>query len=111
MYSPMTVSDVGRTTDGLFELLAAGMRDDGELGAESLDMLGLALQIALRDQQREVGVGRAGRLDPPVHVRLQQFPDRVPIRSDDHGPPHRPVVGELGFGNHILEPSGKVRRL
>ena len=58
MYSPMTVSLVGRTTTRLLELLAAGDGDDRQLGAEPLDVLGLALEVRLGDEQREVGVLR-----------------------------------------------------
>ena len=42
--------------DRLGQLLAAGDRHHRQLGAEALDVLGLALQVALRDQQREVDV-------------------------------------------------------
>ena len=71
----MTVSLVGRTTTRLLELLAAGVGDDGELGAEALDVLGLALQVALGDEQREVRVRGAGRLDAGVHLGLHALPD------------------------------------
>ena len=40
----------------LVELLAAGVRHHRELGAEALDVLGLAAEVALRDEQREVDV-------------------------------------------------------
>ena len=46
----------GPHDDRLVELLAAGVGDDGQLGAEALDVLGLAPQVALGDEQREVGV-------------------------------------------------------
>jgi len=39
------------------------VRHDGELGAEALDVLGLAAHVGLRDEQREVRVLRAARLD------------------------------------------------
>ena len=45
--------------DRLVELLAARDGDDRELGAEPLDVLRLALEVRLRDEQREVGVLRA----------------------------------------------------
>ena len=48
----------GPHDDRLLELLAAGVGDDGQLGAEALDVLGLALEVALGDEQREVGVLR-----------------------------------------------------
>ena len=61
----------GRPDDQrLFEFLAAGVGDDRELRRETLNMFGLTPQVALRDQQREVGVEVTGFLDPPVHVGL-----------------------------------------
>ncbi len=93
---------------GLFQLLAAAVGDDGELGAEALDVLGLPAEVAFGDEQRKVGVDRSGRLDPGVHVGLHPFPDRVAVRSDDHGPADRAVVGQFRLGEHILVPAGEV---
>ena len=42
--------------EGLLELLAAGVGDHGQLGAEALDVLRLAAEVALGDEQREVDV-------------------------------------------------------
>ena len=53
----------GAHDDRLVELLAAGDGDHRQLGAEALDVLGLATQVALGDEQREVGVLGAGGLD------------------------------------------------
>ena len=75
MNSPMTVSRGGAHDDRLLELLAAGEGDDGQLGAEALDVLGLALEVALGDEQREVGVLGAGGLDAGVDLGLHPLPD------------------------------------
>jgi hypothetical protein len=96
---------------GLLELLAAAMGDDRKLGAEALDVLGLATQVALRNQQREVGVLHAGRLDPRVELLLQVLPDRERPRPDHHRPPHWPVVGQLGLRDHLLVPPREILRL
>ena len=48
--------------DRLLELLAAGVGDDRQLGAEPLDVLGLPLEVALGDEQRE---RRRSRRPPP----------------------------------------------
>ena len=79
MYSPMTVSLVGRTTIGSSSSLPPPMGDDGQLGAEALDVLGLALEVRLRDEQREVGVLGAGRLDAGVDLGLHALPDGVAV--------------------------------
>ena len=97
-------------TDGerLGQFLAAAMRHDGELGAESLDMLGLAFEEVHRDQQREVRVLRAGGLDAPVDLGLHPLPDRVAVGPDDHGPARRTVLGQLRLGQDILVPPWEV---
>lgn len=100
----------GTHHDRLGELLAAAVGDDRELRREALDVLGLALEVALRDEQREVRVLRARRLDPGVHLGLHPFPDGVAGRADDHGPPDRAVVGQLRLGDQVLVPAGKVLR-
>ena len=98
----------GPHDDGLLELLAAGMGDDRQLGAEALDVLGLAAQVALGDEQREVGVLGAGRLDAGVDLGLHPLPDAVAVRADDHRAPHRAVLGQLGLGQHVLVPAREV---
>ena len=51
----------GPDDDRLLELLAPGDGDHRELGAEALDVLGLALEVGLGDEEREVGVLRRRR--------------------------------------------------
>ena len=46
----------GPHDERLLELLAAAVGDHGQLGGEALDVLGLALQEGLGDEEREVGV-------------------------------------------------------
>ncbi len=94
--------------DGFFKLLATGVGHDGELRAEALDVLRLTLDKALGDQQGEVGVLNAHRLDAVVELALDQLPDRVGPRANDHRSAHGPVVGQLGLGNEILIPAGEV---
>ena len=59
----------------LLDLLAAGLRDHGELGREPLDVLGLLVDEAHRDEQREGGVIVAGLLEATVEVALHRLPD------------------------------------
>ena len=101
---------LGRGPDDelLFQLLAAGVRDDRELGREPLDVLRLALQVAFRDQQREVRVLMTGLLDPPVQVGLQQLPEPVAVGPDDHRALDRAAVDQLGLEDQFVIPGGEV---
>src|SRR5204863_4120079 len=76
-----------------------------------LDVLGLAVEVALRDEQREVSVLRAGRPDAGVHLLLDAFPQRPPVRPDHHRAAHRTVVGQLGLGDDVLVPAREVLAL
>ena len=96
--------------DGLFELLAATVRDHRELGCEALDVLSFASQVRLGDEEREVGVLGARVLDARVHLLLHPLPQAVAVRSDHHGAAHRTVVREFGLVDQILVPAGKVFR-
>ena len=98
----------GAHDDGLLQLLAAGVGDHGQLGAEALDVLGLLAQVGLGDEEGEVGVLGAGGLDPPVQLGLHALPDGVAVGPDDHRAPDGAVVGQLGLGHHVLVPLGEV---
>ena len=69
---------------GLFECLASGDGDHGQLRREAFDVLGFFLQEALRNQQREVHVLMAGGLEAVVELALQCFPDGLAVGLDDH---------------------------
>ena len=102
----------GRADDRrLRQLPAARVRDDRELRAEPLDVLGLPPQVALGDQQREIGVHHAGRLDPVVELALQVLPDRVRPRPDHHRAAHRPALRELRLRDDVLVPAREVHLL
>ena len=108
MNSPITVSDVGPHDRWLLELLAAGVGDHGQLRAEALDVFGLALQVALGDEQREVGVLGSGGLDALVHLGDHPLPDGVRVGTNDHRAADRTVVGQLRLGEQVLVPAGEV---
>src|SRR5690606_33041320 len=99
-----------RRPDGvrLLELLAARVRDDGELGGEALDVLGLALEVAHGDQQREVEVLVTGRLEHRVEVTLDVLPQRVAVRPEDEAATHRAEVHELGAVDDVVVPAWEV---
>ena len=66
--------DGGPDGERLLELLAAAVRDDGDLRREALDVIGLLLEQAHRDQEREVQVLVPGRLEPIVERALRAAP-------------------------------------
>ena len=104
----MTVSLVGRTTIGSSSSLPPADGDDGQLGAEPLDVLGLALEVRLGDEEREVGVLGAARLDAGVDLGLHPLPEPVAVRADHHGSADRTVLGELRLVQDVLVPAGEV---
>ena len=92
----------------LFEFLAAAMRDHRNFGRETLDVLRLLLQEALRDEQREIGVARAGLLDAPVELVAQLLPDREAVGPKDDTSAHRRVVRQFGAKDEIVVPGGEI---
>ncbi len=89
----------------LIQLLAAADRDDGQLRRKALDVLGLLLQEAHRDEEREVRVDVAGVLEAPVERGLDVFPEGVAVGPDDHAALDRRIVGQLGLLHDIGIPA------
>src|SRR5438552_3630858 len=94
----------------LRQLLPSPARDDGDLGGEPLDVLRLLLQEAHRNEEREVGVDVAGRLDAAVQLLLDVLPDGVAVRLDHHAAAHRRVVRQVRLGDEIEIPLRVVLR-
>ena len=90
--------------------VTAGLGDPGHLGREALDVLGLAHDHVLRDQQREVPVLVARRFDHVVEGALDGLPDREAIGADDHAATDRAVVGQLGLAHHVGVPAVEIDR-
>ncbi len=86
------------------------MGDDGALLGEALDVLGLLLEEAHRDEQREVGVLVPGRLEHAVQGLLHVLPDAVAPGPDHHAPAHRRVLGQLRGPDDLLIPLRVVFR-
>ena len=100
-----------RTDDELLlELLAARMRHVGHLRRESFDVLGFFVEQAFRNEQREIGVDVAGRLDLAIEGLLNELPDRVAIGPDYHAALHRRIVGQLRAADHVEVPAREVLR-
>src|SRR5215212_1447445 len=74
-------------------------------------MLGLLLEVALGDEQREIGIPVARRLEAAVQVALDALPDLEPVRPDREGPTHGPVICELGHPHELQIPPARVLTL
>jgi predicted transcriptional regulator len=95
----------------LFELFAACDGDDRQLRRESLDVLGLLAQEALRDQQRKVGVLVAEGFEPVVELALEPLPDGVAVRLDHHAALHDfGRLGHVALQDDVLIPRCEVLR-
>ena len=84
------------------------VRDDGALLRETLDVRGFLLEERQRDEQREVRVHVARRLEHVVEGALHVLPERVAPRPDDHAAAHGRVLGEVRAGDDLLVPLGVV---
>jgi hypothetical protein len=95
----------------LFELLAAAVRDVGDLRREPFDVLGFLVEQALGDEQRKIRVHVAGRLDAAIQRLLDQLPDRISVGADHHAPFDGRIVCELRPPDDIEVPAREILRL
>jgi hypothetical protein len=89
--------------------LEAVVRDDGHFLGEPVDVLGLLLEVRERDEEREIAVFVAGRLDPVVEQALDPLPDAIAPGADDHAAADAGFLGEVGLGDDGLVPGGEIR--
>jgi hypothetical protein len=108
---------VGRADDGLgrgpdgepfFEDLAPPLGHPSHFGGKPLDMIGLLLEVALGDEQGEIGVDVPAGLEPAVQQALDVLPHGVAVGPDDHHPFHGRVIGQLSFADEFEIPLGKI---
>ncbi len=92
----------------LLEQLAAAMGDDRDLGREAFDVLRFLLQKALRDEEREVRIARAGLLDAPIELVAQQLPDAEAVGTKHHRAAHRRIIRQLGAQDDVVVPSREI---
>ena len=69
------------------------MRDHGTFFSETFRHLLFLGQIALGNEEREVGVHVAGVLEHPVECVVNTFPDRVAMGLDHHATAHGRIFG------------------
>ena len=84
------------------------MRDHRHFLGKAFDMFGLALEIRQRDEDREIGVFMARRLDPVVEQALHPFPDAEAPRADHHAAAHARFLGHFGSADDFLIPGGEI---
>ena len=92
----------------VLQLVTPGVGDDRQLGTETLDVVGLAGEVFLGDEQREVGVLGTGGLEAAIHLGLHVLPDRIGVGADYHRASHRTVLGQLGPTDDVLVPAGEI---
>src|SRR5262249_542965 len=80
------------------------VRDDGALLGEALGHLLFALKEALGDEQREIGVDGAGRLEGAVEAALHVLPEGVAVGFDDHTAADVGILGQPGAVDDVLIP-------
>ena len=84
------------------------MRHHRHFLGETINVIGLPLEIGERDKQREVSVLNARRLDPVIHQPLNAFPDAIAPRLDHHAATHTGFLGKISGAAHLLVPFGEV---
>ena len=84
------------------------MRDDRHLLGEPLNMIGFLLEEGQRDEEREITILYACRLDARIHQLLDAFPDPIAPGADDHATAHARFLGQIGLGDDLLIPVGKI---
>ena len=94
----------------LFQLFAAAVRHDRELGRKARHVRLFLLDEASRDQQRKRSVHVPGGLEPLIERRRDVFPQRPAVRPHDHAAAHRRVVRELSPQDELVVPFREILR-
>src|SRR2546423_11954269 len=84
------------------------MGDDSAFLREALDVLGLLLHKAERNEERKIGVLVPGRLEHRVQCALHVFPDAVAPWFDHHAATHIRWLGQIAGANDLLIPFGEI---
>ncbi len=106
----MIASEVGRTTSLSASSSPPPWVTYATCGANPSTCSASLLQKALGNEQREIRVHVPGRLDAAVERLLNQLPDRIAVRPDDHATLDRRVVGELRALDDVQVPTREVFR-
>ena len=82
----------------------AVMGNHRALLGETRHMFGLAAEERFRDEEREVCVLHACRLEHIVQDALHLFPDCISVRLDHHASAHGALFCQIGLDNQIVIP-------
>ena len=82
----------------------ARVGDDGTFLGEAIDVRGFLLNVANRNEEREVGVHMAGLLEHRVEVALDVLPEGVAPRLDDHAAADGAILGQVGVLDDLEVP-------
>ena len=97
---------------GGHEFAVAGLkpvvRHDCAFLGEALHMGGFLLKVAERNEEREIRVLVAGRLEHPVQHGLHALPERIAPGLDDHATAHFGVLGQIRRTDDLLIPFRKI---
>ncbi len=77
-------------------------------GREALDVLRLRHQQSLGHEQGEIGIHVSRRLEAGVELALDQLPDGVAVRANDHAALHGRIVGQLRAADDVEVPAAEV---
>ena len=98
----------GADNQRLFQLFAAAVRYDRELGRESRYVGFFLVYEAARNQQRECGVHVARGLEAAVQRGGDVLPERPAVGTDDHAAAHGSVVRQFCPQYELVIPFGKI---
>ena len=84
------------------------MGDDRAFLGKALDVVGLLLQVAEGDKEREIGVLVAGRLEHAVERTLHPLPEGITPGTDHHASTDLRVLGKFRRTDDLLVPLGKI---
>ena len=88
--------------------LQAVMRHHRAFLREAFDVRGLLCEIRERDEEREIRVAVAGRLEHSIQRTLHILPDAIAPRFDHHASAHVGILREVRRTDDLLIPLGKV---
>jgi hypothetical protein len=80
----------------------------GALGGEPFGMLGFFFEVGEGNEQWEVGVLVACRLEAAVELLLDKFPNAVAPWLDDHAATGFGVFSHVGGFDDLLIPLGEI---
>ena len=99
----------GRTyAHPLLQLACTAMGHPCNLRRKALHMILLLLQKALRDHQRKIYIFNSRLLEPCIQLALDQFPDRIAGRLQNHESLNTGVARKVCLQHHIRVPLREI---